>query len=206
MANCRQEKQDRLLIRAAQEGDTEARNELIHRYRPRLLRLIHGRLDARLHARLDSSDIAQEALYQADRDLSHYWPQSRVPFYAWLREITWRHVLRASERHISAQKRSVLKERPSIGNAVHPQCWQKLASLSTPSHTAMRDEMSEKLELALNALSAADREVLELRFFRQLNGKEVAAALRISQVASRQRLTRALDRLAKQLEARGRPP
>ena len=188
------------LIRAAQAGEPTARNELLRQYRPQLLRMIHCQLDPRLQARLDDSDIAQESLTVANRDLSRYRSQPCVPFYAWLRKLAWRQVLRTSERHIKTGKRTVLKERRLQGDAADPICLEKLANLSTPSKAAMRGELYEELQAALNALSATDREVVELRFLRQLNAKAVAAAIGISEAAASKRLTRALRRLAKQME------
>ncbi len=147
--------------------------------------------------RLDDSDIVQDALTLANRDLNRYRQQPHVPFFAWLRQVASRQVLRASEQHIKTQKRTVRKER----NLEDPECWKNLATLSTPSHAAMRDELYEKLESALQTLSVADRNVLELRFYRRLNGKEAAAALGISETASRKRLSRALERLETRLQS-----
>ena len=95
------------LVREAQQGDREAVEELLERYRPRLLRMIRCRLNPRLKTRVDESDVAQDALALASRDLPSYRPQAHVPFYAWLRQIAWRQLLRASERHLKTGKRSV---------------------------------------------------------------------------------------------------
>ena len=139
------------LIRAAQGGDAVARNAILKQYRPQLLRHIRCRLDPRLHARLDDSDIVQDALTLANRDLNRYRQQPHVPFFAWLRQVASRQVLRASEQHIKTQKRTVRKER----NLEDPECWKNLATLSTPSHAAMRDELYQKLESACKPCPSA---------------------------------------------------
>ena len=98
------------LVEKAQRGDREAANQLVEQYRPRLLRMIRCRMNPRLRQRLDESDVVQEALSLAIRDLPNYHSQPHVPFYAWLRQIAWRQVLRTGERHVTTEKRSVRKE------------------------------------------------------------------------------------------------
>jgi RNA polymerase sigma-70 factor (ECF subfamily) len=49
---------DHLLTRAAQ-GDVFARHSLLERFRPRLRRMVAVRLDRRLSARLDPSDLCK---------------------------------------------------------------------------------------------------------------------------------------------------
>ena len=49
------------LIERARAGDREALNALLARYRDRLRRMVELRLDRRLQARIDASDVIQEA-------------------------------------------------------------------------------------------------------------------------------------------------
>src|SRR5262245_16701808 len=62
---------DELLDRSA-AGDGAARQSLLERHRPRLTRMVAVRLDRRLAARLDPSDVVQEALAEAAARLSAY--------------------------------------------------------------------------------------------------------------------------------------
>ena len=50
------------LIEMAQTGDSQTQHLLLTRHRPRLRRMIGVFLDPRLIARVDTSDILQEAL------------------------------------------------------------------------------------------------------------------------------------------------
>jgi RNA polymerase sigma-70 factor, ECF subfamily len=54
----------RLLVQA-RGGDQAALNEIFARHRPRLRRMVELRLDRRLHARIDASDVVQEAYAEA---------------------------------------------------------------------------------------------------------------------------------------------
>ena len=49
------------LLEQARTGDKEALNALFARHRPRLRRMVDLRLDRRLQARIDASDVIQEA-------------------------------------------------------------------------------------------------------------------------------------------------
>src|SRR5262249_12587878 len=57
------------LLRRVEEGDAEARDALLDRHRGRLRQLVALRMDPRLVARVDASDVVQETLVEADRRL-----------------------------------------------------------------------------------------------------------------------------------------
>src|SRR4029077_17743511 len=57
------------LLGRAQEGDQAAREELLRLHRDRLRGMIAIRLDRRMAARVDPSDVVQEALTQASQRL-----------------------------------------------------------------------------------------------------------------------------------------
>ena len=67
--------------------------------------------------------------------------------------------------------------------------------LTSPSHAALRAELSEQLETALSAMSDVDREVLALRHFEELTNRETAQVLDITEQAASVRYVRALARL-----------
>ncbi len=69
------------LLRNAAAGDTAAIERLLERHRERLRRMIALRLDDRLAARVDASDVVQEALADAARKLADYARDRPLPFY-----------------------------------------------------------------------------------------------------------------------------
>ena len=77
---------DELLNRAA-TGDRSAREQLWVRHRGRLRKMVAVRLDRRLAARVDPSDVVQEAILEADQMLSDYLVERPLPFYPWLRRL-----------------------------------------------------------------------------------------------------------------------
>jgi RNA polymerase sigma-70 factor (ECF subfamily) len=80
-------------------GDDAARQQLLQRHRGRLVQMIAVRLDSRLRARLDPSDVVQEALLEANGSLSDYLVERPMPFYLWLRQIAWQRLIKLHQYH-----------------------------------------------------------------------------------------------------------
>jgi RNA polymerase sigma-70 factor (ECF subfamily) len=191
---------DQLLDRAA-SGDGRARQELLARHRKRLRRMVALRLDRRLAARVDPSDVVQEALADAARKLDGYLRDRPLPFYPWLRRLAWERLVKMHQRHVGAGRRSVTREEPPElpeGSAL--ELAERLLTADTgPEDAALKAELRQRVRAALDRLAAADREVLVLRFLERLSTAETAAVLGVSPGAVKLRQLRALDRLRRRL-------
>ncbi len=77
---------EQLLARVGQ-GDQAALGQLLERHRQRLRHLIALRLDRRLQARLDPSDVLQETLAEPARRLADSARLRPLPFSPWLRQL-----------------------------------------------------------------------------------------------------------------------
>jgi RNA polymerase sigma-70 factor (ECF subfamily) len=188
-----------LLLRRANTGDVEARSELLELYRGRLRRMVAIRLDKRLAARVDPSDIVQEAMRDAFNRLPEYFAEPQISFYPWLRRIAWDRLMDMYRQHITAEKRSVLKEHlwaPDLNDESMAELAHSLAANSqNPRQRAMLDEMEARMMAALAQLKPNDREILILRYMEQLDVDEIASVLEISHTAVTSRHLRALQRL-----------
>jgi RNA polymerase sigma-70 factor, ECF subfamily len=186
---------DDLLDRTA-AGDRAARDELLARHRDRLRRMVALRLDRRLAARVDPSDIVQEALADAARRLDDYLRDRPLPYYPWLRRLTWDRLDKAHRRHTAA-RRSVGREEPPPlpAESALELADRLLADNTDPADAALRRERRVHVRAALGRLAPADREVLALRFLERLTTAEAAAVLAVTPGAVRLRVMRALDRL-----------
>ena len=187
------------LLRRAADGDPGAREELLARFRPRLSRMVNVRMDRRLAPRVDSSDIVQEALAEADRHLDDYLRDRPLPFYPWLRRLAWERLVAAARQHIRAEKRSLVREEPwepPLPDESEAALIDRLTGSGTsPSGRLRRKEDRDRVRTALAALDPQDREVLVLRFLEQLSTQEAATVLGITEGAIKSRLMRALVRL-----------
>src|SRR4051794_10149647 len=96
---------EELLCRAGR-GDGSVRPRLLTRHWARLRRLVAGRIDRRMAGRVDPSDVVQEAVAQAARDLSGYLRDRPLPLYPWLRQFALQRLLQLRRHHIGARRRS----------------------------------------------------------------------------------------------------
>jgi len=187
---------DRLLESAAR-GDATARQELLMRHRQRLRNMIRLRMDRRLAARVDPSDVVQETLVEAVQKLSEYLRRRPLPFYPWLRQLACERLIDLHRRHIQAKKRSVRREEPPPlpDESAQELADQLAARSSSPSSRMRRSELRTRMRVALAHLPEHDRELLVLRHLEQLSTSEIAAILGISEGAFYTRHVRALERL-----------
>jgi len=185
------------LLDAAACGDDLARGQLLERHRPRLRRMIAFRLDRRLAARVDPSDVVQETLAEAAAKLDDYLRQRPLPFYPWLRRLAQEQLADVCRRHLRAGRRSVTREEPAglPDESVLELAERLLDAGSGPSARLRRVERQALVRQALDRLPEGDREVLVLRYLEQLSTAEAAAVLEIGESAVKMRLLRALQRL-----------
>jgi RNA polymerase sigma-70 factor (ECF subfamily) len=180
-------------------GDEQARAELLDLHRDRLRKMVAIRLDRRLAARVDASDIVQEAMRDAFERLPEYFSDPQIAFYPWLRRIAWDRLMDVYRQHIAAEKRSVLKERAWIPDLNEESVVELAQSLVTnsqnPRQLALRAEMEDRTLRALLELKPQHREILVLRYMEQLDVAEIASVLGISQTAVTSRHLRAVQRL-----------
>jgi len=187
------------LLRLAGEGDRTARNRLLLRHQDRLRSLVALRMDRRLAARLDPSDVVQESLAEADRRLEDYLRRRPMPFYPWLRQLALERLVDEHRRHVRSQKRSVHREEARL-SFLPDESAQELADRlvdrgSNPSARLRRESERDRVRAALTLLGENDRELLALRHLEQLSVREIAAVLGISEGAVKVRQVRALKRL-----------
>jgi RNA polymerase sigma-70 factor (ECF subfamily) len=128
--------------------------------------MVAVRMDPRLSARLDPSDVVQEALVEASRKLPDYVKDRPLPFYPWLRQIAWERLVHLHHRHIKAQKRSVEREARQPWDLPDQSAMQladRLATTATsPSRNLLRKELRERVRAASDRMEPHDREVLIL--------------------------------------------
>jgi len=186
-----------LLLRRAEEGDSVARGRLLARHQARLRRLVGFRLDRRLAARVDPSDVVQDALATAARHLGGYLRERPLPFYPWLRQIALERLVELHRRHVVAQKRSVTREEANalrLNDESTLELTRQLVAAGGPVQRVIQEELRERVRSALGGLPPRDREVLVLRHLDQLTTREIAAVLGVSDGAVKVRHLRALQR------------
>ncbi len=186
------------LLALTAQGNIAARQQLLVRHRKRLVKMVAVRLDRGVAARLDPSDVVQEALVEAAQQLDEFLRSRPLPYYAWLRQFAWERLVKLHRHHIRSKKRSVTREEPWSmplpDNSVL--CLARLAAGgASPSQALIRNELRQRLRAALEGLAPHDREILVMRNLEQLPIAEIAEILGLTEGAVKVRHLRALRRL-----------
>ena len=188
------------LIERARAGDKAALGEIFARHRDRLRRMVEMRLDRRLQARIDASDVIQDAYLEVATRLDEYLRNPTLPLFLWLRLVVGERLTTLHRQHLGTQMRDANREvslyrgaLPAASSAALAA--QLLGKHTSPTEAVVRAERVLRLQEALNTLDPMDREVLSLRHFEQLSRAETAAVLGIEEGAAAKRHIRALKRL-----------
>ncbi len=160
----------------ARRGNRQAIDHLLQTYIPYLKMLARLQFNSRLQSRLDASDLVQETVLAAQRDLPRFRGETEKELLSWLRVILANKAA-ASVRYHSRRCRDVDLEKSFqrdldgsamlIGEAL-------VSPDSSPSQRTRRRERSVLLSQALSELSEEHREALILREFEGLTFAEVA--------------------------------
>jgi len=151
----------------------------LERFRKLLLLLAEIELSPRLRAKEDASDIVQQTLLEAHRDLPTYRGQTEAELVGWLKTILARNLLNAA-RQFRAQKRDIRREQSLVGRLGQSSARLEkfLASEQTsPSQRAVRNEQDEQLAEGLARLLDAERTAIVLKHFKGWSLAQISAHL-----------------------------
>jgi RNA polymerase sigma-70 factor (ECF subfamily) len=184
------------LLQGAEKGNADAIDQLMDRHRESLHRMIRSRLNPGVAARVDASDIVQEALLTASRRLNDYLQNPRMPFHAWLRQLAHDRLADAY-RHQLADKRDVAREQHLATDAessLNPIAQLRDLEL-TPAAMLLRKEFARRFHDALDQLPQESKDIVLMRHAEQLTNSQSAELLGISEPAAGMRYLRALRQL-----------
>jgi RNA polymerase sigma-70 factor (ECF subfamily) len=192
------------LLREAGQGNRQAVEHILGRYRGRLREMVALRLDRRLLNRLDPSDVVQDTLMDASRKLPEYLKHRPLPLYPWLRQLALQRLVDLHRRHVKTKKRSVVREASLEPGALPDESAALLAnrvaaSGTHPTARLIQQELQQRVQEALDELAPRDRELLVMLYLEQLSIREAAQSLGITEKAVVMRHLRALERLQKRL-------
>ena len=193
------------LLRAAKTGDQSAAQRLLDYHRSRLEKMITMRMDRRIRARFDASDVLQETMMTANARLPAYLAEPTIPFYPWLRNLALQQLIQMHRHHVDRQKRTVMREsfeHPELSDESVLQLVDRLVgSVTGPQERLVRKEVKQRTLQVLTSLKPRDREIIELRYLEELNNDEIAAVLGISVAAVHARHFRAIQRLGQRMDS-----
>jgi len=172
---------DLVLVHASKCGDTAAFEELVRRYRQKLLRVARGLT----HNHEDAQDAVQEAFLKAYRKLDQF--QGNAKFSSWLFRIN------VNESRMAMRNRSDACMQPSEDlTAENFPCLGEIPDRApNPEALCHSSELRHILMKASLTLSPRLRTVFVLRDVEGLSIDQTATALHLNQSAVKTRLRRA---------------
>lgn len=172
--------------------------------RERLLALAERNLKPVLLKRLSPEDVLSATYEACAKRLAYFATHTDVPVYFKLRTLLFQTLADLERKNLGADARDAYRE-VSVADAPDETAvgglnWgQFAAAVTSPASRVDRDERHKFLRAALDALSAADRQILVLRHFDGLGNGDCAAILGIEPKAASIRHVRALERLQRKL-------
>jgi len=185
--------QQRALDRARQ-GDVHALGELLDSFRPYVRFLGRAAGHRRLQARVDDSDLVQDALLEAHKQFGRFRGSTVAELTAWLRRIVLRTAAHVRRSHLEAGKRTLDREQTAddLADLADPD--------STPSAQAIRDEQAARMAAAVDRLPQEMQQVFLGRHLEQQPYAVLAERLGKSEGAVRVLYVRALARLRQECQ------
>lgn len=171
-------------------------------YRDYLRLLARIQLGPRLQAKLDASDVVQQAILQAHEARGLFRGKTEPEKLCWLRAIL-ANVLAAAARRYAAGARDVGRERSLEAQLARSSSHLEsllVADQTSPSQRAVRAEELLRLAIALSWLPEDQRQVVELHHLKGLQVAEVAEEIGRTRPAVVGLLFRGLKRLRELLQ------
>jgi RNA polymerase sigma-70 factor (ECF subfamily) len=176
-------------VERARAGDSEAFRLLVEQ---------HSRSIFRLAFRMtgneqDAEDVVQETFLRAFKQLDRY--EARSSFSTWLFRIASNYsldLIRMRKRHEDKRERGTDEDRDILQSIP--------MDTPGPERIAYGSEVRDRVNAALNELSAQERTAFVLRHFEGMSIEEIGSALGTGSNATKHSIFRAVQKLRKSLE------
>ena len=180
--------EEAVLIRAAQKGDPDAFEQLVHAYDRGVLRVAMNLL----RSTEDAYDAYQETFLRVFKSLHLF--RFDCNFQTWLYRVATNVCL----DHL--RKRKVRREEPAVIQTEEGQ-WNRMDNLpedraqADPQRNLLNRQLGERIEAVLQGLTAKERMVFELRHYQGFRLRAIGEALGASEEAAKTCLFRATQKM-----------
>ena len=169
------------LIEKAKEGDQRAYKELMDRY----YNSIYHEVLLKVRNAEQAQDLTIEAMAKAFIQLHTYEP--KFAFSTWLKRVSVNHVI----DYLRKKKLSTVSIDETIGSEEGEMKWQFQAETPDPEENMAKRERMAIVREYVSSLKDAYRNLIELRYFKELSYEEIAVQLSIPIGTVKARLHRA---------------
>lgn len=176
------------LIRAAQKGDQEAFERLVHAYDRGVLRIAMNLL----RSPEDAYDVYQEAFLRVYKNLASF--RFDCSFTTWLYRIVTNLCLDyLRKRKIRREEQSVVET--GEGPVDRIDVVQERRELGDPQRALMNRQLGARIAMVLGELTAKERMVFELRHYQGMRLRAIGEVLGTSEEAAKTCLFRATQKM-----------
>jgi len=165
--------QDQILVKAAQNGDLEAFNQLVEKHRGKIYAMIQNML----HNQADAWDLTQDAFIKAWRALPKF--EARAKFSTWLYRIA-HNVVYDWMRKKKISSAGEFDDGILADSSIEPSARTTPREAIAPDHALQNSELGKKIASAMATLSSEHREVIMLREVEGYDYKEIAEIMETS--------------------------
>lgn len=181
---------EQVLVDRINEGDPSAFQEFVERYKKKIYFLAYDLMGDH-H---DAEDISQEVFIKVFRSLKNFRRNSKMS--SWLYQIT----VNAS---IDALRKKSVKPQEALEDLEKVEAQASLLGsglhVENPARSAEASLIQEHISRALQKVSPKERTIFVMRHFNDLDTKEIAEILKVSQGTVKSFLFRAIRKLRKEL-------
>jgi RNA polymerase sigma-70 factor, ECF subfamily len=181
--------EERLLIERAQKGDKDAFRELVESAKENVFRLAYD-LTGNRH---DAEDISQEVFIKAFRALPRFRADAR--WSSWLYRIT----VNTCYDHNSSRSRKKIEYRNEMGNEENMETGMSLKTSQNMDRLTESTLIQEHIEYAIHQLTTAERSVFILRQYYDLQLKQIADIMEVTEGTVKTLLFRSIQKLQEKL-------
>ena len=181
---------ERILVKRAQSGEHGAFNELVNKYRQRVMK-VSIRYTGN---QADAEDAVQNTFLKAYRAITRF--RGECAFYSWLHRIA----INSAKTTCSLRRRheDLFKSLSPYADDVHERA-QAPKEWDTPEALIITDEICEAVNAAVESLSEEQRVAIVLRELDGLNYSEIASSMVCPVGTVRSRVFRAREAIDTQL-------
>ncbi len=182
---------DRELVRRAQAGETQAFDELVLKFSPRLYGMVYHMTSNKE----DTHDLLQDIFAKAYRSLKRF--RGKSSFYTWIYSIATNMTL----NFLKKRKRRVAWSLDDVDSGIqNDEAMVDIAHAANPRHQSDVNELQKKLNEALLSLSEDHRAVVTMFDIQGIPHAEISKILKVSEGTVRSRLFYAHQQLQGHLE------
>ncbi len=171
----------------------------LERYRDYLRLLARLQLDPRLQGKIDPSDVVQETLLKAHRNLDQFRGRTDAELAAWLRRILVNNLADAVRKYQREVDAACALAAGVEESSARLEAWLAESGPS-PSDLAARDEQLLRTAEALARLPDDQRRAVELHYLQDASLAEIAAATGRTEASVAGLLRRGLQKLRELLD------